>query len=329
MISLKEKMSKHRLVWIGGFIFLLLIILVAVRVREIRHTPHQDLTPWALRTATVTEGTVSRGFPVLATVSTKGEITVTAQIPGTIFKMGPREGVAVKAGDFLASLDTREIEENIAALKAKLDAAKAEVARQQDELAREEKLFKEGGSSETALEARRTAAVAAEKNVSALERQIAALTVRKNYGTVVAPADGVIAARLREPGDVCMPGHPIYRLTVSKGARVRVSLPQSVIEQINPGAALELYNGNDTMVVKLNRIYPSVDALALGSAEADLKATPFGLPSGARVAGRVVLDERNNALRVPPDAVLHGEATGESHVFKVVPKEDSTYLKIV
>ncbi|RMD60857.1 efflux RND transporter periplasmic adaptor subunit [Candidatus Parcubacteria bacterium] len=329
MKSKQNKKNRPRWIWFAGVIVLIMIALVAIRMREVRHVPRQELSPWALETAVVKVGTVTRGFPVLATITTKGEITVTGQIAGTIIKMGPREGVAVKAGDFLARIDTRELEDNIASLQAKLEAAKAEVVRRNNELEREIKLFEEGGSSETSLEAYRTAAITARNNVRSLERQISALKVRKEYGTVLAPADGVIAARLREPGDVCLRGHPIYRLTVAKGARVRVRLPQSIIEQISPGTALELFHGADTLVVKLNRIYPSVDALALGAAEADLSAPPFGLASGARVAGRVILEEIKEALVIPPDALIIGESTNSVKVFKVIKKGKDEIVKTV
>lgn len=324
-----EHRIKHPLLWLSLVIIILMVVLVIVRTREVDTVASQELAPWALNTVQVSRGTVNRGFPVLATISTEGEITISAQLSGTILDMGPREGVKVKRGDFLAHIDTRELAENIAGLQEKLEAANAEVARQDDELAREEELFQQGGSSKTDLEARRTAAVAAQRNAGALNRQIQALTVRQEYGLVVAPVDGVIAARMREPGDICMPGYPLYRMTVSAGARVRVSLPQSVLEYLAPGAALDLYHGDDTLRVKLNRIYPSLDALALGAAEADLRDTPFNLPSGARVNGRVILDEQTNALQVPPDAILTGEADQQSKIFKVIKSDDGYHVIVI
>ena len=328
-MKLEKAKKKKYLIIISAVVVLAIIALVAIRIREIRNVPSQTLLPWALDTAPVLKSTVTHGFPVLGTVSTKGEITITAQISGTVLKMGPREGVSVKKGDFLARIDTREIEEKIAGLQAKLEAAKADAKRQGDELAREEKLFKEGGSSSTSLEMHRTASIAAQQNVSSLKREIAALEVRKQYGLVTAPTDGIIAARLREPGDVCMPGHPIYRMTVAKGARVRVELPQSIIEKIEPETLLELYHGNDTQIVKIDRIYPSVNAQALGAAEADLTVPPFGLPSRARVAGRVILQKRDNAIVVKPGALISGADTTKAKVFKVVKQDDKDILKEV
>lgn len=329
MSSNKSKTNRRRWIWLGAAIALALVAMVVVRVKQVDHIQRQDATPWALDVAVVKKGTVARGFPVLATITTKGEITVTGQVGGTILKMGPREGVRVKAGDFLAKIDTRELQDQIGGIEAKLAAAKAELSRRNNELEREKKLFDEGGSSATSLESYRTAAIAAQNNVRALNHQIEAMKIRKDYGNVVAPAEGIIAARLRETGDVCLPGHPLYRMTVAKGARVRVKLPQSIVEQITPGAALELLYGKDTLVVKLNRIYPSVDALALGAAEADLSTPPFGMASGSRVAGRVILTQSSGNLLVPPDAVISGNDAQIAKLFKVEKQEDGYRLKSI
>jgi len=322
--------KNKRLIFISAAaVLVVVIVLVGMRIREIRHIPSQTLLPWALDTAPIVRGTVTYGFPVLGTVSTEGEITITAQIPGAVLKMGPREGIPVKKGAFLAQIDTRETEETIAGLQAKLNAAEADAQQQIDELAREESLFKEGGSSATALEGRRTVSISARQNVSSLERQIAALDVRKQYGLISAPTSGIISARLREPGDVCMSGQPVYRMTSAQGARVRVQLPQSIIEVMGPESVLEIYHGDDTQTVHLNRIYPSIDAHALGAAEADLTTPPFGLPSGARVSGRVVLQKRDNALIVDRGALISGSDTTKARLFKVASLNGTAVLKEV
>ena len=319
--------KNRRWLWLITVLGILLIAMVVMRMRDVKNVARQDVMPWALEHVKVGQGIVTQGFPVLATVTTEGEITVTGQIAGTILKMGPREGISVKAGDLLARIDTREIEDNIAGTAAKLTAAQAEVTRRDNELKREQKLFEEGGSSETSLETYRTAAIAAQNNVRALEHQISAMNVRAEYGMVVAPADGVISARLREPGDVCMVGHPIYKMTVSRGARIRVRIPQSVVEEMSPGTPLELYHGSDTLRVSLNRIYPSLDAMALGAAEADLKTPPFGMSSGARIAGRIILKQSSLSTQVPPEALIMQPGAQTGKLFKVVHQENGSHLK--
>ena len=317
-------------------LILLVVVIVAValvRVRMVRKhqlaaIPAPATPAWAVHTAPVVVGVATRGFPVLATLTSNEEITLTGQISGTLTKMGPREGVRVHKGEVLARIDTRELEATIAAKEAQVAAAQAAATRATAEHAREQRLMKEGGSDASKVEEWRTAKVAAEQQVASLGREIAALRVRLGYARVTAPADGVIAARLAEPGDLCQPGHPLYRLTVSHGARLRIDLPQSVLEQVHPGSRVVLTHGDARMEVRLTRVHPALDPRALGSAEADLASPPFGLPSGARLPARVLLARVEGALIAPPRALLM-QADGHGRLFKVVGEAGKTQVKVV
>jgi len=235
--------------------------------------------------------------------------------------MGPREGVTVKKGDLLVRIDTSAIEKKIHSLQSQLIAARAEATRTGHELVREEKLFKDGGSSATAVDSRRTAAVTAKQEFASLEHQIAALEVEKGYGVIKSPVNGIIAARLAEPGDMCVPGHPLNEITAAGGALVRVELPQSILHQVRPGAPVVLSYGDQQMTVPVSRIFPSVDARALGYVEADVDSIPFDLPSGSRIDARLILRRVSDGFRVPYGSLLCGEGGGRCNVFTIVQKD--------
>jgi len=317
-------------------LIILVVVVVAValvrvrmlRKKELAAVPPPAPAAWAVHTATVVAGVATRGFPALATLTSSEEVTLTGQISGTLTEMGPREGVRVHQGELLARIDTREMEATIAAKEAQLAAAEAAATRATAEHQREQRLMKEGGSDASKVEEWRTAKVAAEQQVASLEREITALQVRLSYAQVTAPADAVIAARLAEPGDLCQPGHPLYRLTVSHGARLRVDLPQAVLEQVQPGSRVVLTHGSARMEVQITRVHPALDPRALGSAEADLADAPFGLPSGARVPARILLVRVEGALIAPPRAVLMAGA-GHGRLFKVVGEGEKTIIEVV
>ncbi len=319
-----------------GLSFLVIVVLVGagvhlhrLRQEAVAEVPPPEAVPWAVHVATVTRGPVERGFPVLAEISARRETTISGQVTGTILEMGPREGVAVKAGDLLARIDTRELVEQRDALAAQLKGARADARRARKDLARDEKLLESRTISQAAVDTARAASIAADEKVRSLERQIRALEVRIGYGMVTAPADGVVAARLAEPGDVCRPDHPLYRLTMSGAARIRVRLPQTVLEQVHPGTTLVLRHGDKTLRIPLNRIHPALDTHALGAAEADLTERPFGLPSGSRLAARVVLQQRDHTLRISRRALLHGQRPGTGTVLKVLGSDGEDHLAAV
>jgi len=316
------KPARRIALYLLSALLLVAAVLAGIRLHHLRQqavaeVPPPQPAPWAVYATPIVAGTIEQGFPVLATVSARREITVSGQITGTLLEMGPREGTPVKAGEVLARIDTRELREQRDALQAELKGAQAEALRARKDRVRDESLVESDTISASAVDAARAAAVAADEKVRSLERQIRALEVRVGYGVVTAPAAGVVSARLAEPGDLCRPEHPIYRLTVSGATRITVRLPQSVLERVHPGTPLVLHHGDRIRRVTLDRIYPALDARALGAAEADLPERPFGLPSGARIAARVILEQQPDALKVPRRALLRGTRPGEGRVFRV------------
>lgn len=315
--------TRTRKLLIGLLAVLILLAAVAAglkirqkRAAQLAAMPPPEPAPWALHVAEVSRGSLQRTFPTLAELSASQQITLRAQVAGTILEMGPREGVAVQPGQRLARIDVRELLENKASLEAQLAAARAEVERAHDEYRRHLKLEEKGLTSDEALQARRTAWVAAKEKVRSLQRQISALQVRIGYGEVKAPVAAVIAARLAEPGDAAQPGTPLYRLSVDSAARLKVTLPQEILSQIRPGTRVILRHGEHHQVVTLDRIFPALDARALGSAEADLERLPFGLPSGARIPAEVVLQSVDDALKVPLEALVR-TGQGRAWLFQV------------
>ncbi|HGY92563.1 MAG TPA: efflux RND transporter periplasmic adaptor subunit [Planctomycetes bacterium] len=298
------------------------------KMAEVASLPRPEAHPWAVRVATVKRADIVESYPALARVTSLATSQVSGQISGTILEMGPREGVSVKAGDLLARIDTREIDDQIRALKADLEAAKADAAHAQNEWERENHLLEVGGSTASRVEAMRTAAVAAQKKVESLRKRISALEVRKGYALVRAPADGVIAKRLAEPGDICMPGHPLYSITQSQGARVSVRLPQDVLAQVVPGGTIVLTDGKHRLEAAITRIHPALDARAMGTVEADLPESPFGLPSDARVRAAVILDRIEGALVAPELAFLHQGEQDHDVVYRVEGDDDDLHVKV-
>ena len=297
------------------------LVAAAVKIRqrradELAALPPPEPAPWALHVARIGRGALIRGFPTLAELNASQEITLRAQVAGTVLEMGPREGVRVAPGERLARIDVRELLENRASLEAQLKAARSAVRLALDEYRRQQALKKKGLTSDEALGAKRTAWVAAKEKVNSLLRQISALNVRIGYGEVKAPVKAVVAARLAEPGDAVQPGTPLYRLNADADARLKVTLPQEILPLVHPGSEVRLHYAGGDETITLDRLFPALDARALGAAEADLKRLPFGLPSGARISATVVLQSIENALTVPHRAVVR-TGGGKAWVFRV------------
>jgi RND family efflux transporter MFP subunit len=309
------------------------LIIGVVKLREMRTAKFDALPkaadpPWALHLASVQQDTFIRSFPVLAKLIGSTEITVSSQISGIITKMGPREGIKVKKGQLLAQIDVRDLIEQRAGLVAQRKAAEAEVKRAKSEYQRRKKLYTKKLISKEIVETKRTAVIAAKEQVKSLVQQIASLDVRIGYSKIYSPRTALIAARLTETGDVAQPGKPLYRLTVESGARLQVKLPQAILEKVHRGTKVLLKHGKKHASVHINRIFPILDAHALGTAEADLSRMSFNLPSGARISAKVVLEQVKHALIVPRQSVIKTATGKRGFLFKAVQTKDKKwYLK--
>lgn len=291
----------------------------ASRVDALQKVPPAEKFPWALRTAKVVKRDLTAGFPVLAKLSSQTEIAIIPQISGVIRQMGVREGQAVKKGWLLVQLDIQEIENQLAAVKASHEAAKDEVLLKEKDLRRQETLLLKGVSTQKTVDTLRTALQTATLRVNQLRAEIEALKTRLKYGTILSPVDGVISARLQEPGDLAAPGRTIYKIVAATGAKIKITVPQSVAERLHQGSKIELEHGNETTTVLVSRIFPSLDALSMGSAEADLESIPFGLPSGSRLPGRIILDRWPGASIVPRSALILSPDGASATVFRISP----------
>jgi RND family efflux transporter MFP subunit len=307
------------------------VLLRKYRTSQVESLAKVEAAPWALHSVRIQKGHLSRAFLALATLNGSTDITISSQISGAIESMGPREGLKVNKGDLLARVSVSELIEQRAGLKAQLQAAEADLSRTQDEFIRQKQLIQKHLTSQELFESKKTAALAAQKQVNNLQRQIAAQNVRIGYGTIYAPADALVAARLSEPGDIAMPGTKLYELTIDTASRLQVKLPQQILEQVHSGTEVLLSYGSQEEKVQLSRIFPALDSHALGTAEADLNSMPFGLPSGARIPARVILESVDNALTIPHRAIIEtgDQMEKKGFVFKVVTKGKQNILQRV
>ena len=305
------------------------IFLLRSHVKAVRAdvaTPVQ--APWALHVLKLRKGTVSEGFPALATLSTQDEISIKPQIGGVIGVIGPRAGRKVKKGDLLVRIDTTEIENNLAALRASLNSAKAKLKLAQIELARTKRLVIKGYATPEQRDQKQATLRQGRGLVDQLEAQIKAAKTRIAYGTIRSPVNGSIIVRNQTKGDLATPGKEIYRLNASGGAKVKISVPQEVLAHVHPGGSVFLTYGNKQQTIKLTRISPSLDSLSMGTVEADLAQIPFGLPSGARVQARVVLDSKNNVLIAPLPTLAIAADDQTAIVFRVGARDKDGLAKL-
>lgn len=152
-------------------------------------------TPPAVRTALVQANSTNPSVQAIGTAVWRQETPLGFTSDGQIARIHVNEGEIVRRGQLLATLDTTPI-------AAELTAVQAEARRAQSDAARMDQLYRRGWVTKQRLEAAQAGAQASSAQAQA--RRFALRTAQ-----IVAPASGIVLARLAEPTQVVAKGTPV------------------------------------------------------------------------------------------------------------------------
>jgi len=169
------------------------------------------------------------------------------RIGGKVVERQVDAGARVKAGQPLARLDPADAALQATQAEANRALAAADLKRTQD-------LRAKNFISQAALDAKETAAKAAEAQAGLAKNQAA-------YTTLAADTAGVIAAVLAEPGQVVAAGQGVFRLARDGEREVAINIPESRIAglKVGAGATVELWAGKTYQGV-LRELAPAADS---------------------------------------------------------------------
>lgn len=277
-----------------------------LRQKQIADAPLVAEVPPAVRTATIVEGRVVRTRHVLGTVIGADETDLAPQVMARVVEMKVREGAAVKAGELLALLDERPFKDALAEAEAAQAAAEVAYQAQRDATARDRKLFEVKAIAKEQWDRSRAALAATAAQAQVAARRVDQARTQLGYCRITAPADGMVARRLADPGDLAVPGKPLFQFVRQQTVRVRGALPEEDFVSLHPGLPVTLHTGQETVSAVVARVFPALGASHLATFECDLAQPPQGFVSGATVGMDVQLSSAQG-LVVPTEALLDGE----------------------
>ncbi len=283
---------------------------------------------------------VARG-PVEATVTNTRAGTVQArtrarlspQIGGLVTTLPHREGARVAAGDLLLGLDDRAQRAQLELARRRVTAAeaRAEEACLAAELARVEldrttALHERGIASNQALDALRTdrdrtaaACAAARATVTEAAAQVEAAEVELSFTRLAAPFGGIVAEVSTEVGEWITPSPPgvpippVIDLLDPRSVYVSAPIDEIDAERVAVGMPVRVTvdsRPDAVLAGRISRIAPYVlDQLEQNrtvEVEVELEEAVAGLLPGTSADVEIVLDRRDDVLRVPASAVGGG-----------------------
>ena len=256
----------------------------------------------------VTNGTLRVGPIVSGTLSAAREATVRAEVGGSVLKVGPDEGEAVKRGQMLAQIDARTLGDAVMSAESALRSAEQALAVAKSDAQRNEELVKAGAIARRDVEVGNANVKSAEAQVEEARTRLATARKTLGYATVAAPMAGVVSKRFVNAGDVATMGTELYTIIDPSSMRLEAAVPSEQIGAVRVGAPVvfEVRGYPDqTFEGRVERISPAADATTRQvPIFVQIPNASGRLLAGLFAEGRVTREERTGLI--VPATVISG-----------------------
>jgi membrane fusion protein, multidrug efflux system len=229
----------------------------------------------------------------IGTIAPVQGVTVSADLPGTVARVAFESGRAVRRGDVLAELDTRQERAQLAAIGAQQELARINYTRLKGLLA-----------DRVISQAEFDRAAADQKETDARLGEVHATIERK---TIRAPFDGVLGIRLVNLGQYLAAGDKVVPLQSLHPIYVNFGVPQQDVGQIRVGHRVQV-TARDVAGAEFSGRVTAVDSIVdPATRNVQVQATlpnPAGqLRSGMFVQTELMLGASRSVIAVPASAI--------------------------
>ena len=248
----------------------------------------------------------------IGTVAAVRGVTVSADLPGVVDRVAFDSGQAVREGDVLAVLDTRQEQAQLSAAEAQRDLAQVNFGRM-------EGLLNERVVSRAEFDR----ASAEQRQGDARVGEIRATIARK---TIRAPFSGILGIRKVNLGQYLSAGDPLVTLQSLDPIYVNFGIPQQAMTEVRPGRAVRVSLDNPGGLEFAGAI-TAIDSVVDEStrnvqAQATFKNPQGKLHPGMFVQAEVVAGATSAIVSLPASAISYAPY-GDS-VFVVTDLKDQS-----
>ncbi|HEU4521710.1 MAG TPA: efflux RND transporter periplasmic adaptor subunit, partial [Thermoanaerobaculia bacterium] len=253
--------------------------------------------------AAIAAAPISSYISSTANVVAENEVKIVAEADGRVERLLVEEGDFVPQGATLATLvrgDAQMLRE-----KARVRASNARIAFNRAKEMNAKQLMAQGDYEKIVME----------KEVA--EAELAEAEWRLSKTTIRAPFSGRVTERMINQGQHVRPGDSLFTLTDFDPLIARIFLPERDVIALKTGqnVRLTLRAARDVEFAgRIRQISPVVDT-ATGTVKVTVEAVnpPSAVRPGAFVTVDIVRETKQNAIRVPREAVIR--ELREAHVF--------------
>jgi HlyD family secretion protein len=194
-------------------------------------------------------------------------VSIGVRVPGRIERYFVEEGQNVQKGDPLVQIDDRDYRAAVARTEAGLALAHANLTLAEADLARGKPLRTQGVISAQEFDVLRNKAEVSRAAVAELEAELAQARVNLDYTVLRAPTSGVVLAKLKEVGEIAVPGGfagsgDLIRLANLEDIRAEVDVNEADLNRVHMGQPAEVTPDaypDARYAADVVKLYPQVD----------------------------------------------------------------------
>ncbi len=274
---------------------ILLALIVAGGVGVVLQRKHIAPAPPALPrpvASVILDDTARPEHSVPGTIVAKIEVALGFQTLGRVTARNVDIGSVVHKGEVLATLNPDDLQGDVRAAQAAVDAAAVEMDTAKATASRTRALARRNVATTAQLEqAERALSSAIAADQQARSELIRALDAA-GFAEMKAPFDGVISAVYANAGAVVSAGEPVAQLSAQEGLEAVIDLPEAALSRVRPGDRYEVWSESDPSLrepAQVTQIEPVTDAATrtrrIHLALADSASFRLGALIRARPAG--------------------------------------------
>jgi RND family efflux transporter MFP subunit len=294
--------------------------------------PASSTSPVAVSEITLATETWPAIYEATGTVRARTAAVISAKLMGYVREVKVQAGDRVREGQLLVTLDARDLDVSsrraesareevraaipeadsaVAAAKANLDLAQVTFGRMQElfqkksissqELDEASAKLKAAQAAQEMARARRTQL---DSRLAQADQEVRSTEVTRSYAEVLAPFAGVVTAKSVEPGNLALPGTPMFTIEREGAYRLEAPVEESKLAAIRVGqpVSVALDSVDHTLDARVSEIVPAVDSASRAyTVKIDLPALA-SLRSG--VFGRAAFQLGSRSLLAAPAAAV-------------------------
>ncbi len=283
------------------------VMLVRHRKSELANLALPLIRPIPVHIKTAISGKLPIIEHYLGTIEPVVEAVLSAQTTGYIISIHKDVGDRLTEGEAVAEIDDRLPARQKSALAAELAGAQEDFVVKKTMLDRRKELFKNKTIPKESLDEATLAFELAFSRLQRLKQELGAASVSLSFSRIRSPFDGVITERVKDPGDMVMPGTSIFKVeNTNQGYKVLVHVPQEIVTRLSANTPLQLIQGVNSIDSTVYRVHPAITTGNLVTVEIRVSERPFGLPSRGTVGVDLIVGIPEGLI-VPSDCILEQE----------------------